>query len=73
MSDIDYTAMSDEELRTLEHDLAAQRTAIRLDQNAVQAELELRTFMAGLSGAAKQELRNRLTLAGGVKPTGDTK
>lgn len=73
MSDLDVTTLSDEELRSLETSLAQERTRIRIQQNAVQAELEIRAFMKGLSGAAKQELRARLLVGGEVKPTGEAK
>jgi len=70
MTTTDYSQMTVDELHAEANRLAEQRTAIRLQQNAIQAELEIRKALEGMSGAAQQALRVRLE--GGVKPTSVT-
>lgn len=70
MSDIDYTAMTDAELDVAEGELAAERTRVRLEQNKVSSEKELRRMLQEMSGAARQALV--LRLSGSAGSVGET-
>lgn len=64
----DLHKLSDEALATLEAEVAAERTAIRLQQNDIQTERELRLAASRMSGATREAF---LQLVGGsVHPTG---
>lgn len=65
---VDYTSWTDEALAEKSAELADERTRVRLDQNAVNAEVELRRMLNDMSGAARHALVLRLT--GGVPTTG---
>lgn len=67
---IDYTTWSDEDLAVEADRLAEERTRVRLQQNAVSAEADLRRMMKGMSGAAREALTIRLE--GGVAPKSAT-
>lgn len=69
MSETALQDLSDQELEQLRVSLAEERTRIRHQQNNVQAEIEMRALLKGLSGATAQQLR--LRLEGGVKLSGD--
>lgn len=65
-----YASMTDAQLAAAEADLAQKRTAIRLEQNACSAEIELRRKINEMSGAAREALL--LRLGGGIGTAGAT-
>lgn len=67
---VDYTSMSDDDLRAASEGAAAERTAVRLKQNAIQAEIEIRQKLSEMSGAARDAIK--LRLGGGTTPAGKT-
>lgn len=67
----DYRGLTDEELKDLQVELARERTHVRLQQNAVQGEIDARIAVAGLTPAALSAVRRYLVLEGGITPTGD--
>lgn len=68
---VDVTKMTLEELSAEQARLAEERTAVRLRQNAVTAEIEIRNMLdKTVSGATREALI--LRLGGGITPTGDT-
>ncbi len=71
MSEIDYGSMTDEELAEKSEELAAERTRVRLEQNKVSAEQEIRRSLATMSGAGREALL--LRLSGEAKPKAETK
>lgn len=66
----DVTTWSDEELDEEAARLAAERTRVRLAQNEINAEIEIRATLTKLSGAAREALVLRLN--GGVALFGET-
>ena len=66
----DLTTMSVEELVKLEADLAVQRTAIRVQQNEVAAELGLRRALQSMPEGAREIVK--LRLSGSIAPEGAT-
>lgn len=67
----DPGAATDEELAAEAARLAKLRTEVREAQNAVQAEQETRTMLAGLSGAARESVIKRLDLGGSIASKGE--
>ncbi len=65
----DVQRMSDDELREESDGLAEQRTEVRLRQNEVNAELEIRQALKALPAEAQRVVRIRLE--GGIAPVGD--
>lgn len=66
----DPASASDEELAVEADRLAALRTEVRLQQNAVSTEQELRSMLAGASGATREALLIRL--GGSATASGST-
>ena len=66
---MDLSRMGDKDLQKLADNLAEQRTEIRLAQNAVGVELELRRSLAAMTPETRKVVRLRLD--GGVAPTGE--
>lgn len=62
--------MTDAELTVEAARLAELRTAVRLAQNTVTAEQELRAVAGTLSGAAREAFIK--TLGGSITPVGET-
>lgn len=69
VNDTDVGGMSDEELEAEQAELATLRTAVRLRQNEVAGELEVRKAMAGMSAAGRGRLV-KIQLEGGIAPEG---
>lgn len=63
----EYRKWSLEELEGEAERLAALRTEVRLDQNEVSAQIELKRALSGLSENAKATL----ALSGAVEPKGE--
>lgn len=60
--------MTDEELARRRDALAKQRSEVREEQVAVQAEIDLRAALAAMPGEARRVVE--LRLGGGVRPEG---
>ncbi len=65
----DYSTWTDAKLEAKAAELAQQRTAIRLEQLKVSAELEVRASIAQLSPAAREVFAIRV--GGGITPAGE--
>jgi len=63
----DLTTLSVEALEGLEADLAAERTAVRIRQNEVAAELAIRRALQSMPEAAREIVRLRLGGSVGVQ------
>ena len=70
LSTKDVGKLTDEQLTAEAEELAEMRTAVRLRQNEVNGEIELRKATAGLSAAARGRLAT-IQLEGGVSPKGE--
>lgn len=66
--DKDLSKLSDDELEALEADLAAERTSVRLRQNDVAAERDLRRALASLSPESRRIVSVRM--GGELAPQG---
>lgn len=60
--------MSDEKLEKLSSDLAETRTQVRLAQNAVASEIEIRRALAAMSPETRRVIN--LRLGGEIAPSG---
>lgn len=69
MGALNVSEMTDEQLAERAAVLAAQRTAIRLEQNEVQAEIDLRRALSSLSGETRRIIAVRL--GGATTPQGE--
>lgn len=64
----DTAKLSDEELEARRSELAEERTRVRLAQNEVQAEIDLRAALSSMSGPVRRIVEIRL--GGTVTPEG---
>lgn len=65
----DVASLDDEALAAEAARLAALRTEIRLRQNEVQAEIDLRAALASMSGSSQNIIKIRL--GGAIEPSGE--
>lgn len=69
VSSKDVTKMSDEEIESEMTEMASLRTAVRLRQNDLQAEWNIRSAVNQLPADAQRVIKLRLN--GGISPSGD--